>query len=274
LLESAAPGRVRGVIVDPDALRVVYTLLAPLRRREALPIGAKVVGDAQTATPPHYITLTRGVALVRGTSRLGAVTALWCDNATGEIRHILVAAGRVLLGRPMEYVLDASYIQGVGANTVTLAAQAPAFALLPHYRPDNVIEQDARLALGAALPNATARRGVKFFVQEGAIHLGGLVETEEEVAQARAALEHIVGLRGVTADLVSMESLADRVERQLSLTLAEHGSKEDDVRVLAEHGIVYLEGVVATADMGAALERAARSAPGVRVVVNHLTTPQ
>ena len=118
LIESAAPGRVRGVIVDPAEARVVYTLLAPLRRRESLPMGAKVVGDARTPTPPQYVTLTRGVALLRGSSRVGTVTALWCDNATGAIRHILVAPGRVLLGRPMEYVLDASYIQGFAANKV------------------------------------------------------------------------------------------------------------------------------------------------------------
>src|SRR5262244_3400916 len=103
LLESAAQGRVRGVIVDPESMRVVYTLLAPLRRRESMPIGAKVAGDAHTPTPPHYMTLTRGVALLRGSSRVGTVTALWCDNATGAIRHILVAPGRVLVGRPMEY---------------------------------------------------------------------------------------------------------------------------------------------------------------------------
>jgi osmotically-inducible protein OsmY len=274
LIESAAQGRVRGVIVDPEELRVVYTLLAPLRRRESLPVGAKVVGDARTLTPPQYVTLTRGVALLRGSSRVGTVTALWCDNATGAIRHLLVAPGRALLGRPMEYVLDAISIQGFGANKVTLTADAPSFDALPHYRPDSAIERDARAALGAALPNPNARRGVKFFVQEGAIHLGGLVETEEEVAQARAALDHIAGLRGVTSDLVSMESLADRVERQLSLTLATQGSKDGDVRVLAEHGIVYLEGAAPTQETSAALERTARSVPGVRVVINHLATPK
>lgn len=274
LIESAAPGRVRGVIVDPAEARVVYTLLAPLRRRESLPMGAKVVGDARTPTPPQYVTLTRGVALLRGSSRVGTVTALWCDNATGAIRHILVAPGRVLLGRPMEYVLDASYIQGFAANKVVLTTNAPALDALTPYRPDAVIERNAWAALGAALPNRNARRGVKFFVQEGALHLGGLVETEEEVAQARAALDHIAGLRGVTSDLVSMESLAERVERQLAATLAAQGANDADVRVLAEHGIVYLEGSAPTQEASAALERAARAVAGARVVLNHLSAPK
>jgi osmotically-inducible protein OsmY len=174
----------------------------------------------------------------------------------------------------MEYILDASYIQGFGANKVALTTHAPALDTLSPYRPDVAIEKDARAALGAALPNPNARRGVKFFVQEGALHLGGLVENEEEVAQARASLDHIAGLRGVTSDLVSMESLADRVERQLSLTLAAQGSKDGDVRVLAEHGIVYLEGAAPTQESSAALERMARSVPGVRVVINHLAAPK
>jgi osmotically-inducible protein OsmY len=274
LIEGAAPGRVRGVIVDPAEARVVYTLLAPLRRRESLPLGAKVVGDANTPTPPPYVTLTRGVALVRGSSRIGTVTALWCDNATGAIRHLLVAPGRILLGRPMEYVLNATAIEGFAANTVVLATTAPALDTLAPYRPDAAIERDARVALGAALPNATARRGVKFFVQEGALHLGGLVDTEEEVAQARAALDHIAGLRGVTSDLVSMESLADRVERQLSATVAAHGAQGAEVRVLAEHGIVYLEGTAPTQEASAALEQAARAVAGARVVLNHLAAPK
>src|SRR5262249_28107971 len=91
LVEGVAPGRVRGVIVDPEAGRVFYTLLAPLRKRESLPAGANLVGDERAPTPPQYIRLTRGVALLRGGSSVGAVTALWCDNATGEIRHALIA---------------------------------------------------------------------------------------------------------------------------------------------------------------------------------------
>jgi osmotically-inducible protein OsmY len=274
LIESAAPGRVRGVIIDPAEARVVYTLLAPLRRRESLPMGAKVVGDARTATPPEYVTLTRGVALLRGSSRVGTVIALWCDNATGAIRHILVAPGRVLFGRPMEYVLDASYIQGFAPNKVALTTNAPALDMLASYRPDAAIERDARAALGAALPNPNARRGVKFFVQEGALHLGGLVETEEEVAQARAALDHVAGLREVTSDLVSMESLAERVERRLASILAAQGANDADVRVLAEHGIVYLEGSAPTQEASAAFERAARAVAGARVVLNHLAAPK
>src|SRR5207245_13724 len=228
----------------------------------------------RTPIPLQYLTLTRGVALIRGSSRVGTVTALWCDNATGVIRHILVAPGRVLFGRPTEYVLDASYIQGFGVNKVMLTAHAPALDTLSPYRPDAVIERDARAALGAALPNPNARRGVKFFVQEGAIHLGGLVETEEEVAQARATLDHIAGLRSVTADLVSTESLAERVERQLALTLVAQGATDTNVRVLAEHGIVYLEGAAPTHEASTALERAARSVPGVRAVLNHLDAPK
>jgi osmotically-inducible protein OsmY len=172
----------------------------------------------------------------------------------------------------MEYVLDAGYIQGLATNKIMLTGDAPALGGLLPYRPDAALEKDARAALAAALPSPNARRGVKYFVQEGTIHLGGVVETEEEVAQARAAIDRIAGVRGVTVDLVSTESLAERVERQLAMTLAAQGAAGADVRVLAEHGIVYLEGVTPTQEASAALERAARSVPGARVVLNHLGT--
>ena len=71
-----------------------------------------------------------------------------------------------------------------------------------------------------------------------------------------------------------MESLAERVERQLAATLAAQGANDADVRVLAEHGIVYLEGSAPTQEASAALERAARAVAGARVVLNHLSAPK
>jgi osmotically-inducible protein OsmY len=271
LVEGAAPGRARGAVVHPEGLQVTHTLLAPLRRRESLPAGVKQVGDERTLTPPQCVRLTQGSALLRGGASVGVVKALWCDNATGVIRHALVSPGGGLFARRLEYVLDAGHIQGIGNNTITLTSDAPPLDALPLYRPDADLEKDALAALRAALPNLNARRGVKFFVQEGAIHLGGLVETEEEVAQAQEAVARVAGMRGMTVDLVSIESLAERVERQLAITLAAQGVSDADVHVLAEHGIVYLEGAVPTREASAALERAARSVAGVRVALNHLT---
>jgi osmotically-inducible protein OsmY len=274
LVQGAVGGRVRGVVVDPAELRVASTLLAPLRRRESLPRDRKLLGDERTPTPPQFVTLTRGCVALRGRQRVGVVVALWCDNATGVLRHALVSPGRALLGRRMEYVLDAAHIQGVGKNTLALTDDAPALDALALYRPDADLEHDVAAALRAALANPNARRGVKFFVQDGAIHLGGLVETDEEVAQACDAVAHIAGLRGVTADLVSTESLAERVEERLALTLAAQGATEGSVRVLAEHGIIYLEGAAPTQETSMALEQAAHAVAGVRVVLNHLVVQE
>ncbi len=112
------------------------------------------------------------------------------------------------------------------------------------------------------------------------------METDEQVTAARRAVEQVRGVRGMVMDLVASESIGARVEQALAATLAAtQASTRDDapagtpgdartglgaVKVLSEHGIVYLEGSTPTKELSSALERATKGVPGVHLVINSL----
>jgi osmotically-inducible protein OsmY len=280
LVTGAVGSGARGVVVRPADLVVTHTLIKRSRRR-VLRHGSQVVGDASTPLQPDAVRLTRGVRVLRGAARVGRVRALWCDRASGQIMHVLVKPGGGLAGGP-ERVLAVEQLSGVAKNALVLLESAPDLEQLPPYRPDKALVADLRAILAEALPAPSARRGVKTLVEDGQVHLAGAVETEEEVARARHAAERIRGVRGLVLDLVSTETLADRVEQRLAAVLAAAtslphpaptgaGEPQAAVRVLAEHGIVYLEGSAPTSEMRAVLERATLTVAGARVVVNNLT---
>jgi len=283
---------VRGVLVRPFDLVVTHTLLTGGPRPVALPSVAQVAGDTGITAPEGSVRLVKGASVTQGGKRVGQLSALWCDRATGRIMHVLARPAGGLLRRPAERVLSVEEVSELTSEGLVLGAgTAPIKALTP-YRADREIEADLRLALAEALHAPSARRGVKLLVEAGRAHLGGLVETEEEVSRACDAARSVRGVRSITMDLVSTETLGTRVEQRLAAVLKENEAPAPDpttepqalgerphngattgaaaVRVLAEHGIVYLEGRVATKGLRAALERAALAVAGARVVVNYL----
>lgn len=269
LVTGAAGNGARGVVVRAADMTISHTLLKR-RRRLALPEGSAVVGDASTPLPEESARLTAGAKVLRGKSPVGHVSALWCDRASSRIMHVVVRPSVGFLRRGPEHVLPAEHIFGVTKGAFVLDESAPALETLPVYRPDRAIEADLRLALAEALPAPSARRGVKALVEEGQVHLGGVVDTEEEVARARLAAEGVRGVREVVVDVVSAETLAARVEERAMAVLAAQQASGAAVRVLSEHGIVYLDGHVATREARDAVERAAKAVAGVRAVVNSL----
>lgn len=281
---------VRAVLVRPFDLVVTHTLLKGTRRRSALPPGAQVAGDARTPAPEGSVRLVKGATVTQGGMRVGQVSALWCDRATGRIMHVLVRPKGAFLRRPAERVLSVEEVSELtGEGLVLGAGTAPMQALTP-YRADRELETDLRMALAEALQAPSARRGVKLTVEAGQVHLGGLVETEEHVSRARGAVGRVRGVRSLIMDLVSTETLGARVEERLEAVLKENEATDltldprafaerpytgdatgaATLRALAEHGIVYLEGRVATKELCGALERAVLAVAGARVVVNHL----
>lgn len=273
LVDGVLEGEARGVVVHPEKLTVTHTLVV-ISRRHPLPANATAVGDARTPTPAQAPRLSAGTKVLQGSQTVGHVTALWCDRASGQIMDFLVRPASGFLNRSGSHVLSASMVQGVGGNTIVLEGHAPALSALPLYRPDSVIEADLQQALATLLPALRARRDVKTHVQDGHVHMSGVLETDEEVQSAMRATERVSGIRGATIDLVSSESLATRVEELLATVVSEKQLTTSNLHALTEHGIVYLEGEVCDAAASATLERAARSAIGVKVVINHLGVRQ
>lgn len=285
---GARPLPVRGLVVLASGganMVATHTLLGQLRRRDTLPSAAQVVGDARSALQEGATRLTRGMPVRQGKARVGTLTAIWCDRASGQVMHALVRPSGGLFGRKPERVVPVSQVAEWAENGLTLA-DATDFATLPPYFPDAMIDATARAALSGVLLSPSARHSVKVRVEDGQVFLGGTVETDEQVTAAQRAVERVRGVRGLVTDLVAAESLGARVEQALADTVAasdaaaaqtaQEGTPGEaraglgNVKVLSEHGIVYLEGSVSTKELSSALERAAKGVPGVRVVINSL----
>jgi osmotically-inducible protein OsmY len=132
------------------------------------------------------------------------------------------------------------------------------------------IEADLRFALESVLADPRARRAVKVHVADGHVSLAGEVDTTDQARLAERAVLSVPGVREVTIDLVAQESLAAAVEGRIAALEAVAGNGHAHIEVLAEHGIVYLEGTVSSARVRAEIERAALGVAGARVVVNNL----
>jgi osmotically-inducible protein OsmY len=199
----------------------------------------------------------------------GVITQLWAARATGRITHVLVRASTGLRRGP-ERIVPAELIAGVRAGELALKVGPDRVRELPIYRPDPAIEADVHLALDATLADPRARRAVKVRVEDGQVTLAGVVDTVEQVTFAERAAAAVPGVRGVVEDLVAEETLAAEVEARIAPLVAQALNGYGSVKVLSEHGIVYLEGTVRRAQARAEIERAALGAAGARVVVNNL----
>ncbi|HEX6818749.1 MAG TPA: BON domain-containing protein [Ktedonobacterales bacterium] len=280
---SSSPGArrlaVRGLAVRAADSVVTHTLLGRLRRRDTLPSEAQAAGDGRSELPEGVVRLVRGLSVRQGKAKVGTLTAVWCDRATARVMHALVQSSGGLFSRHAERVVAASQISQWTPSGLVLDPDV-VFAALSPYVPDATIAMQARGALSGVLLAPSARQAVKLRVEEGEVYLSGTVGTEEQAAAARRMVERIRGVRGLVMDLVAAESLGAHVEQALTATLAANAASDTsgdatrpamgNVRVLSEHGIVYLEGSVPTRELSAALERAARAVPGVRVVMNSL----
>lgn len=274
LVEGPVEDNVQAVFLAPGDLVITHTQLTRARLRRHHP-GLAQVGDRAPRFPTECgaIRLTRRVRLVQGSRTVGRVTALWCDRTTSRLKYLLVRPSRGVLPSGLERVLAAEYVASLSPGCIMLTEAAPPLTALPPYRPDAAIEVDLRLALAECLPTPRARRTVRLWVEDGCAYLSGLLDMEEEVACARRAIQRVAGVRAVRDDLVSAETLAQRVEGSLLRALDELGEPYElvaSLRVQAEHRIVYLTGVVPSIRVSSALERAARTVLGVRVVVNQL----
>ena len=266
---GAVAGTVRGVVVNVADRTVAYTLVTG---RLASRIGADA-GQAEPARAP----LPEGCEVITAATRVegpggdgGHVARVWADRASGRVTHVLVRQRRGLLQAGPERIVPAELVDGFARDRVRLKVNAEQVAALPQYRPDSAISADVRAAVEAALADPRARRGVKVHVDDGHVLLAGEVDTTVQVRLAERAAIGVLGVRGLTVDLVAQETLAAAVETRIAAlgVLGSNGSAP--VQVLAEHGIVYLDGSVPTADMRAQIEQAALAAAGAKVVVNNL----
>jgi osmotically-inducible protein OsmY len=263
-------GKVRGAVVDPEARVVTHTLVPRSQRHASDVEPARAAGDERTPLPTTALRLTAGVRVRLGSATVGQVTCLWADRLSASLTHVLVRPRVGVFRQGPERILPLELVETISETSFHVSKGVLSLAELPLYRNDALIARDVRLALAEAVPDPQARRAIKARVEDGQIFLTGNVETPEVVAAAQSAVAHLPGVRGVTVDVVPLETLADRVEEQVNRVIAERQIMGAQVRILTEHGIVYLEGCAPSPEARAQIERAALSAAGARVVVNDI----
>lgn len=264
---GAVAGPARGVAID-SSFTVMQTLVPRRRSRTLSGAGLTAVERNVAAEGGQLVTVA---SRVRGTNggALGTVSRLWVTRATGKITHVLVRAPGGILGARAVHIVPAELLS-LSSAAMVASIDAAKLRALPIYRPDHAIEGDVRLALEVALADPRARRAVKMRVDDGHVYLSGIVDTAEQVTYAELAVRRVAGVRGITADLTAEESVAAAVEARIAPLAAAAANGHGAVRAFSEHGIVYLEGSVATQASRSEIERLAITVAGVRAVVNNL----
>ncbi len=266
LVEGLVPGRVLGATIHATVLQVTDTLVSARQARRRHELVAHVLGTAKTELPDDYVTLGARTPVLAGKTPVGRLAAVWADRHSGTATHLLVHEGR---GHPR--IVPVALIERIAADGVRLKLGKGDLDHLAVYRADTAITADVALAFASALPDPKTRRDVKVRVDDGHVTLSGVVDAAEVRERALNAAGRVLGVRGITDDLVVAEALADQVLAAIARETARAPELATArVRAYAEHGIVYLEGRVPMPSARWTLEQVAIAVPGVRVVVNNL----
>ncbi len=261
---GAVSGAVEGVAVDTSQWQVIQTRLPrKIVRRHTitqLSLGPTLLSPA----PPGLVWISKGTSVRGPQGLIGKLSRLWVSRADTSITHVLVRTR----GND-EYIIPLHHVETMNNSSVLLKIDSHAVRQLFVYRHDDTLQSEVRLAVDGTLADPRARRNVKVQVTDGEVMLAGEVDTFEQVRQSEWAARAVRGVRMVTNDVVVQEALAYAVEERIATEIG-LASEVSDIRVLSEHGIVHLEGSVPSARVRLDVERAALSAAGVKVVVNHL----
>ena len=271
VVAGAVAGEVQAAVIDPTTLTVIQTVVAS---RVARQLGLAAVSDEPMA---DAITLSAATDAVSadGKHKLGKLSRLWIDNATGHVTHLLLQnKDRSLLSRDHDlHVLEVAHVTTFASNQITLGEQVKDLPSIPVYRDDAAIAGEVGAAIEASLLDPRSRRNIHARVEDGNVDLSGTLYNEEEYNALYSAIKRTLGVRAVRSDVIIEVEMADAVMAAIDQIRAKGDIGADDpIDVLSEHQIVYLNGQVATTKAKAAVERAALSVAGVRLVVNNLTT--
>ncbi len=259
---GAVAGNVLGAVIDPAGPTVRQTLLASrVARQMHLAEAGDTVGEG--------VQVTAGTHVIAGKHKKkhGSLSRLWVDRATNQITHILFTLDHEAR------VVDVAHIAAFGDKEIVLGDAITNLNDLPVYRDDPTLAGYVGLAIENTLLDPRSRRSLHARVEDGQVDLSGLLETQDQFDAVFSAIKHTPGVRAVRSDVIVTEQIADFVATAISQMRAKGKLDDnDDIEVLAEHQIVYLNGQVGTLEKKAAVEREALGVAGVRLVVNQLHT--
>jgi osmotically-inducible protein OsmY len=264
LAAGAVAGMVLGAVVAPDGLVVQQTVLASRMARQMH------LDEAETA-PSGGVQLTAVTqVMAQGKPKQhGALARLWVERGTQRLTHILFTLGHDTRVVEVAQVAELNDKQIVLAETIKELREAPLF------RDDAQLAGDVGTAIEQAVLDPRARRSLHARVEDGQVDLSGTLETQDQFDALFGAVKRIPGVRSVRSDIIITEQIADFVATAINQMRAKGKLDDnDDIEVLSEHQIVYLNGHVATLEKSAAVERETLGVAGVRLVVNQLHTAE
>jgi osmotically-inducible protein OsmY/sporulation protein YlmC with PRC-barrel domain len=228
----------------------------------APPVLPTVEHVVAAGVPEGEIVLRRGADVFYEDGVVGSLDHVLFDPTRGVVTHLVVQEHR----RSRRVVVPAEWIREINAEAITLNHWNPYQPGVPAYeaaRDDAEIYADLKMRLNANPTLST----VQVQVDRGVARLSGNVPTVADKATADAIARGTPGVIDVDNALSADTALVGQVTAELA---ADRRTALVPIEVIADRGVVTLQGAVPTPEIKTAAEAIARRVPGVVTVVNEL----
>jgi hypothetical protein len=219
---------------------------------------------SQAPKGSELLAMREHLPVLSGADKIGALSQLFFDAATGQLSHLVVhrhaiAGGEVLLGNDQ--------LERLTADHLKVKVSAREFAILPHYRPDPELAEAVREALWN-YPRLRVDLGtVQVYAQCNDVWLQGYVSSEMNRRLVENLARLVPEVRNLYNELIADSDLATEIAAALAKSNVTRGLP---IGVYPDLGEVYLRGVVPTEEARKAAEAIASEAPDVKAVHNEI----
>jgi len=221
----------------------------------------------------------RGTEVESQHKALGHVDHVVVDTQTGRISQLVLRRGLF----PEYVVIPAEQIKDVDEQGVFLSVTDAALTALPRYTPRLADEILADLydRLHETLPSPF--ESVKATVEGGVLVLTGCVRSKALQSHAEAHARAIAGVIDVQNELLiepdrptetTTDEPASLTTQVYAALAADPRTQQAVIEVIADRGVVTLQGQVATTAVREAAAEIARQQRGVTAVINELMVPR
>jgi osmotically-inducible protein OsmY len=217
--------------------------------------------------PEDEIVLRRGADIFYNDDLVGSLDHMLFDPESGVMTHLVVQEH----GRSRRVIIPAEWVEEFTGEAIVLNRWNPDQVGVPAYeaaRDDSEIYTDLRMRLNAN----PALSAVQVQVDRGAVRLSGDVPTAADKAKADEIARGTPGVIHVDNRVV-LSADAELVGRITAALLADPRTANIPIEVIADRGVVTLEGSVPSLQVKIAAEEIAQSVPGVVTVINELEVP-
>ncbi len=213
------------------------------------------------------LQLRRGHKVICRDGQAGKVSLILLDPR-GQVKGFVMHAGH-LPGRSL--IVPVRWVQEVDNENVHLSVDKSALESLPEYDSDYALTVKVGEAVWTDdILRETDYDQIEVKVEDGIVKLRGHVITSMNRTRAENAARSIHGVLGVENHLVVDEDLIIKVAEALG---NDERTQLESISVVAQNGIIALNGQVGSAAIRQAAEEVAASVQEVRGVANYLQAP-